>query len=1482
MSVFPVATACTTAVRTIFKRETKMKKKEQTTKLFIMALLGLFVLCGQVLAGWTVPVPVTEINTESAEEFTPFLSFDALTLYFARVHSNTFYYGRIFEATRQEPFGPFTSVKEIDGTLNSSPGHVFSPWVSPDNLRMYYMNELTTRYLLKVSERVSVDDPWPQGSDISELNVLGDKPLTPRLTADELTIFFSSYNMQGGHGGYDLWMATRPDRFSPFGEVRNLAEINTAAHDMSACILPDGLTMIFSSNRNNPTNFQLFMATSPSLDQPFGNIEHLAFFDSPGGGSIHPCLSSDGNVLYFMKNFSQSSRDIWVSFLEGSKIYYVDADADGANDGSSWADAYNYLQNALAVAENGDEIHVAQGIYKPDQGVGITPGDREATFQLINGVAIKGGYAGLGEPDPNARNIEVYETILSGDLSGDDIEVADPRDLLTELTRVENSYHVITGSWTDVTAVVDGFIITGGYANGSNENRYGGGMYNDSGSPTVANCTFSENSAHHSGGMYNFGGSPTLINCTFTGNSSGPLLPPRKFVDAGATGANDGTSWTDAYNYLQDALAVAEDGDEIHVAQGVYKPAGYGTPPLPPPPPYPESVLPPPLPPYPPPPPTPPLDRTATFELKNGVVIKGGYAGFGEPNPNTRDIELYETVLSGDIGIVGDNSDNSFHVVTGNETDETAVLDGFTVTGGNANGSSYINKRGGGMHCDSDTTITNCTFIGNSADWGGGGMYCGPTSCCATKPTITNCTFIGNSAGVEGGGMVVGDSDPKLTNCKISGNSAGSRGGGVMFVNDNFSSMVNCLINGNSADWGGGIYGVFCFKWKMTNCTVSDNSATERGGGMYNQYDCHMTLTNCIFRGNRDSGGEDESAQIDYEPGEAPAVNYSCIQGWTGNLGGTGNIDNDPCFIETEFFNPVSSWKFDEAGGTTAYDSTGFNHGTVYGAQWTTGKVGGALSFDGDGDYVEVDAIAPLAGDTLTAQAWIQFDEFAGLWNPVLTQSKPSMTNDGYYLYVVNGKPSFYVIDGFNYSHAISPETINADQWYHVTVTNDGSTLKLYVDGQLKDITSSTGFTGVNHNAYIGYVSALYYNGLIDDVRIYDRALSADEIQQLYESPVYRLQPNSPCINAGDPDYVPEPNETDLDGKPRIIAGRIDMGAYEFNHNPIADAGPDRTIEAQAPWGVTVTLDGSGSSDADSTPGTIDDINDFNWFRIDPCDPNADVFLGTGRIVDCNLPIGEHIILLEVIDKAGAYDSNEVTIIVQDTTPPDINCPPDVTLECPADTTLSATGKATATDTCGTVTITHSDQWQPNCGNAGTLARTWTATDESGNSSTCVQIITVVDTTPPEFTLSVAPTMLWPPNHKMVLITPSWTVSDDCDATPDVSLVSIIANEGDNTIGDGHTSNDIQIGEDGSIYLRSERSGTSYDRVYTITYQAVDDCGNTTVRSATVSIPHDFRVLARIADRWLWAGQGRIPEDLNGDGIVNLADFARFAENWIR
>jgi hypothetical protein len=311
---------------------------------------------------WREPVAVTEVNTESAEEMMPFLSFDGLTLYFAKVRTQTFYYGRIFEATRPEPFGPFTSVSEVSGTLNSSSGHVLSPWVSPDNLRMYYYTEVSAGWELKVTERASENDPWPIGTNISELNALGNHHQTPRLTADELTIFFSSHNMPGGQGSYDIWTATRPDRNSPFGEVRNLAEINTASFDHAPFVSPDGLTLYFDSNRNG--QYQLFRATRRSLNKPFGNVEHLSLLDAPEGTNAHPCISSDGTAIYFTRDV-EGENSIMVSYLiepyELAIIRTEDAIAKkvevleriSAELEKEWA-AYEVLEELLESGDYGD------------------------------------------------------------------------------------------------------------------------------------------------------------------------------------------------------------------------------------------------------------------------------------------------------------------------------------------------------------------------------------------------------------------------------------------------------------------------------------------------------------------------------------------------------------------------------------------------------------------------------------------------------------------------------------------------------------------------------------------------------------------------------------------------------------------------------------------------------------------------------------------------------------------------------------------------------------------------------------------------------------------------------------------------------------------------------------------------------------------------------------------------------------------------
>lgn len=216
----------------------------------------------------------------------------------------------------------------------------------------------------------------------------------------------------------------------------------------------------------------------------------------------------------------------FVAAVASGKTIYVDDDANGLNNGSSWQNAYNYLQDAIVDANSSPkpvEIRVAQGIYKPDHGAGITPGDRNASFQLINGVTLEGGYAGSG-PNPNERDVEKYKTVLSGDLMGNDIEFTNRWDLILDPTWSENSYHVVTGSDTDATAVLDGFTITAGNANAVyqyDKNAIGGGMYNKQGSPTLANCTFIHNLTLWKGSaMYNEASNPMLTNCTFTENGN--------------------------------------------------------------------------------------------------------------------------------------------------------------------------------------------------------------------------------------------------------------------------------------------------------------------------------------------------------------------------------------------------------------------------------------------------------------------------------------------------------------------------------------------------------------------------------------------------------------------------------------------------------------------------------------------------------------------------------------------------------------------------------------------------------------------------------------------------------------------------------------------------------------------------------------------------------------------------------------------------
>jgi hypothetical protein len=261
-----------------------------------VAVLLTAVLSVPVLAAeWTTPVPVESgINTQYGD-WTPYLSYDGLSLYFSRYYSSSVN-ACIFEAKRSQPSGLFTSVQQV----LSAPGHLISPWVSPDNLRMYYYQE-TSGWQVKMSQRASVSDSWSQGTAVSGLS---SGICFPSLSSDELTIAFENPNVGGG----DMYMATRPDKSSAFGTARNLSEINTAGLESRPFLSSDALSIYWANGG------QIFEAIRNSLNDPFGNIQHLSAFDMPGGGSNHPdmAISSNGTSFYFV---SGQPGDIYVSYL---------------------------------------------------------------------------------------------------------------------------------------------------------------------------------------------------------------------------------------------------------------------------------------------------------------------------------------------------------------------------------------------------------------------------------------------------------------------------------------------------------------------------------------------------------------------------------------------------------------------------------------------------------------------------------------------------------------------------------------------------------------------------------------------------------------------------------------------------------------------------------------------------------------------------------------------------------------------------------------------------------------------------------------------------------------------------------------------------------------------------------------------------------------------------------------------------------------
>lgn len=438
---------------------------------------------------------------------------------------------------------------------------------------------------------------------------------------------------------------------------------------------------------------------------------------------------------------------------------------------------------------------------------------------------------------------------------------------------------------------------------------------------------------------------------------------------------SNGQGWSKAIN-LQSALAQAVAGDEIWVAAGVHKPVI---------PVNPASVT--------------VSERQATFQLKANVAVYGGFAG-NETSLTARNFSTNVTTLSGDIDNVTDIYDtvisnglthtgitgNSMHVVKGVTG---ATLDGFTISGGNANGGGSEND-GGGMvnNPNANPSLSNLIFTGNTASNNGGGMVNDNNS----NPTVNQVIFRYNAA-AQSGGMANFISSPVLTEVSFIENTGTTNGGGGMFNVTASPSLTNVLFLNNKAGNGmvgngaGGMYNHSNSSPSLTNVVFSGNIANGNGGAMHNYNNSSPVLTNVIFTNNSASttgGGGIYNSGTGCNP-KLVNVSFSNNTGPSGggvySVGGSGTTT----YANVLFWNSSLT-------GTSAPGGQGnliaaadpfFNSADPDGAddQWLTADDGLALNAGMPGTAID-QGLASVGGFTIPTTDAVGIARPQGLYDP--------------------------------------------------------------------------------------------------------------------------------------------------------------------------------------------------------------------------------------------------------------------------------------------------------------------------------------------------------------------------------------------------------------------------------------------------------------------------------------------------------------------
>jgi len=589
------------------------------------------------------------------------------------------------------------------------------------------------------------------------------------------------------------------------------------------------------------------------------------------------------NRLYFHVRFILLFIGSFLFLSLQAQVYYVKPGASGS--GASWAAAGD-LQTIINTAAAGGQVWVKAGTYYPlAYPSGSTGGssNRDFAFTLKTGVAVYGGFAGtetlLSQRDPVAN-----VTILSGDVG-------------TTGTYTDDCYHVVISVSNTNTAVLDGFNIKFGYANGAGSITYGGqtvnqnfgaGIFCYNASPAIANCVFSNNLAATGGGIYNrnSGTPPVFTNCTFTSNT--------------ASSASDGGGAV--YNYSSTAVTFNTCTFTSNKATGQDGGVAFG-------------------------------NSSSIFIFSNCTMTSNTAAANGGAIycNNSSSLTITNSSLTSNIaaqsgGAIVTMSSSTTAVSNtsfDNNTANSATLGGGAIYSYSTNGSTadnctftgnHANTYGGAFYGNSGSgglIMSDCVFNSNSATYGGGMANTG-----GSAPTVNNCKFSNGSAtygagvyningspnfsldsffnntstatsGMGGGGMVNdAGANTNISHCWFRGNVTNGADGAGQYDNGSAaptdtSCVFEANIAGGAVSNGGGLYHGGAGNAKVENCVFVDNQCKTNGGAYYNNAS-NSTIENCTFYNNKATAG----AGI-YDPGGGNTKYYANMM-WNNNPDGFG------------------------------------------------------------------------------------------------------------------------------------------------------------------------------------------------------------------------------------------------------------------------------------------------------------------------------------------------------------------------------------------------------------------------------------------------------------------------------------------------------------------------------------------------------------------------------------------------------------------